>query len=219
MSIPNIEEAIANARKNSTKRNFKQSFELIINLKDLDLEKPESRIYEIVELPNALSNKKRKICVIASGDLALRATKIDGIDKVFQKSDIEAIIGNKKMARKIAESYDFFLVESSLIGIVAKALGAALGGRGKRPIPISSNQDLEELVSKYSKSVILNTRKNPEIKCIIGTEDMSDKEIKENAEAIIKHLISKLEKEMRNIKSIYIKLTMGKPVKLNLGAR
>ncbi len=219
MSIANLEEAIANARKNAEKRNFNQSFELIINLKGLDFEKPESRIYEIIELPHGLSNKKRKICVIASGDLALRASRTDGIDKVFQRSDIEAIIGNKKIARKIAESYDFFLVESSLIGIVAKALGAALGGRGKRPIPISPGQDLTEIVSKYSKSIILNTRKNPEIKCIVGTENMIDKEIKENIEAVIKHLISKLEGETKNIKSIYIKLTMGKPIKLSLGAK
>lgn len=219
MSITNIDEAIINARKNAEKRNFNQSFELIINLKGLDLEKPESRIYEIVELPHGLSNKKRKICVIASGDLALRASKTDGIDKVFQKNDIETIIGNKKIAKKIAESYDFFLVESSLIGIVAKALGAALGGRSKRPIPISPDQDLTEMVSKYSKSVILNTRKNPEIKCIVGTENMNDKEIKENIETIIKYLISKLEGETKNIKSIYIKLTMGKPIKLSLGAK
>ena len=44
MDKSQLQKAIEEVRKNSTKRNFKQSFDLIINLKNLDLKKPEHQI-------------------------------------------------------------------------------------------------------------------------------------------------------------------------------
>ncbi|HDM89137.1 MAG TPA: 50S ribosomal protein L1, partial [Candidatus Bathyarchaeota archaeon] len=43
-----IKVALKEARERAKKRNFKQSVELIINLRDVDVKKPENRIQESI---------------------------------------------------------------------------------------------------------------------------------------------------------------------------
>ncbi len=47
-------EHVKKARSASSKRNFKQSFELVINLKDIDTKKNEINLNETVFLPNPI---------------------------------------------------------------------------------------------------------------------------------------------------------------------
>jgi len=211
-----ILEAVKKAKENKGERKFKQSVEITINIKGVDLNKPENRFTEFIELPNDLGRKRRKICIIATGNLALTAKRINGVDKVIEREELEALVGNKREAKKLASRYDFFLVEPALVGLAARALGAALGSRGKNPIPIPPDQDLEKLVQRYANSVSVRLRKIPQVSAIIGTEEMSDEKIAENAEAVLNRVAEKLEKKLRNISSVYIKTTMGKPVKVEL---
>ncbi|MEM2910326.1 MAG: 50S ribosomal protein L1 [Nitrososphaerota archaeon] len=206
-------EAI-DAAKNSSSRNFVQSVELVVNVKDVDLTKPENRFTETIELPNGLGKKRRKICVIASGDVALKAERMQLVDKVMGKEDIETLVGNKRLAKKLAGKYDYFIVDPSMMGIAAKALGAALGARGKAPVPIPPGTELEKLVEKYSRSVTIRLRKGPMLGCLVGTEDMESKALAENAETVITRVVERLEKRFRNVASIYVKKTMGEPVRV-----
>jgi len=209
-------EAIEKAKKAGKPRNFKQSMELIINIRDVDLRKPENRIYEVIELPHGRGDKPSKICVIAGPALASEAKKIPEIDRVIEREELETLIGNKRLANKIASQYDFFLVEPALMGLAARALGAALGGRGKRPQPIPQGTNLAELAKSLKKSVAINVRKNPQAMCLIGTEDMDSKLLAENAAAVLSKIADKLERKFRNIQSVYVKKTMGEPVKVEL---
>lgn len=209
-------EAIEEAKKKGKQRGFKQSIELVINIRDVDLRKPENRFVEVVELPHGLGEKRRKICVIAGGALSMEAKRTEGVDRVIEREELEALVGNKRLAKKIASSYDFFLVEPPLMGLAARALGAALGGRGKRPTPIPPGSSLPDLVKRLSKSVTINVRKNPQAMCIIGTEDMDSRELAENALAVISKVVDKLEKRFRNVQSIYVKKAMGEPVPVKL---
>ncbi len=55
MPIINIEkfaQAVEEAKKLAKPRRFKQSVELIIKLRDVDIRKPENRINTTVELPH-----------------------------------------------------------------------------------------------------------------------------------------------------------------------
>ena len=211
-----LAEAVEKAKNSGKPRNFKQSIELIINLRDIDLKKPENRIYEVIELPHGKGEKPSKICVIASPALASEAKKLPEVDRVIEREELEALIGNKRAAKKLASQYDFFLVEPALMGLAARALGAALGGRGKRPQPIPQGVNLADLVKSLKKSVIVNVRKNPQAMCLIGTEDMESRELVENAAAVISKIADRLEKRFRNIQSIYVKKTMGEPVEVKL---
>ena len=104
-------EHVKKARSASSKRNFKQSFELVINLKDIDTKKNEINLNETVFLPNPIKEHS-KICVIASGDLHLRAGKADA-DRVIEINKIDEMSDDKRIAKKLVRSYDFFLAETS----------------------------------------------------------------------------------------------------------
>ncbi|MEM0254104.1 MAG: 50S ribosomal protein L1 [Candidatus Bathyarchaeia archaeon] len=207
--------AVKEAKEKSKKRNFIQSVELILSLKDIDMKSSQSRIQEDIEIPNPPKEKTSKICVIATGEVALKAKKAKA-DMVMDRPELEALAGNKKELRKIANEYDFFLVEAPLMPLVGKVLGAFLGPRGKRPVPIPPTADLEALLNKYRRTVSIRMRNQPVIQCRIGTENMSDDDIAENISAVINAIESKLEKGVKNIKSIYIKTTMGSPAKVRM---
>ncbi len=209
-------EAVKKAKEQAGQRKFKQSMELIINIRGVDLSKPENRFTEAVELPNGLGLKQRKICVVASGNMAIQAGRMEGVQRVLQKEDLETLVGRKREAKKLASAYDFFLVEPGMMGLAAKALGSALGSRGKTPVPIPPGQDLERLVRRYLKTVVVTLRKIPQVSCLIGSADEGDEKLAANAEAVLSRVVEKLEKRTRNIGSVYLKTTMGKPVSVEI---
>lgn len=213
------QKAILNAlevvKEKTKKKNFTQSIELILNLKDIDMKAPESRIREVIELPNSLPGKANKICIIASGELALKA-KNEGVELVIEKRDLEVIGGQKKEKRKIANEYDFFIAEASLMSSVGRIFGAFLGPKGKMPIPITPTVDLKDIIKKYRKTIIIRLRNQPVIHCRVGNEKMKHTEVVENILAVLRVLERKLKRGVKNIKSMYVKSTMGIPVKIQL---
>ncbi|MEM1945713.1 MAG: 50S ribosomal protein L1 [Candidatus Caldarchaeum sp.] len=208
--------AVKQSKQSMLPARFKQSLELIINVTGVDLSKPQNRFTEVIELPNDLGRKRRKILVIASGNLALEASRTESVSRVVTREELEALVGRKREAKKIAKEYDFVLVEPSLMGIAARALGAALGGRGKTPIPIPPGSELQKLVKRYANSVQVQLRKTYTIACLVGLEEDSDENIAENAETVLNRVVEKLEKRLRNVSSVYLKATRGKPVKVEL---
>jgi len=207
--------ALKEAKEKAGKRNFTQSVELIVTLQDIDMKSPEGRLQENIELPHPPPEKPNKVCVIATGELALRAKRANA-DLVIEKDELEALAGKKKEIRKLANEYDFFLAEAPLMPLVGKVLGAALGPRGKMPIPVPPNADIEGLLNKYRKTVVIRMRNQPVIQCRIGTENMSEEELAKNIQAVLKAIEGRMKRGIKNIKSIHVKTTMGAPVKIKL---
>ncbi|MBS7607683.1 50S ribosomal protein L1 [Candidatus Bathyarchaeota archaeon] len=210
-----IINALKEVKEKTGKRNFTQSVELIVTLQDIDMKSPEGRLQENVELPHPPPEKPNKMCVIATGELALKAKRANA-DLVIDKEELEALAGKKKETRKIANEYDFFLAEAPLMPLVGKVLGAVLGPRGKMPIPVPPTADIESLLNKYRKTVVIRMRNQPVIQCRVGTENMNEEELAENIQTILKVIEGKMKRGIKNIKSIHIKTTMGAPVKIKL---
>ncbi|MEM2875810.1 MAG: 50S ribosomal protein L1 [Candidatus Bathyarchaeia archaeon] len=206
--------AIEEAKKGSKERNFKQTLELIINLRDIDPKKPEDRFQELIALPYRLS-RERTVCVIASGDTALRA-KNSGADLVIGRDDLEAMSKEKKKLREIAKKYDFFIAEAPLMPLVGKYLGSTLGPKGKMPTPLPPNIDVAEEIKRYRNSVVVRLRSSNVLRCAVGSEEMRNEETLENIKAVLSKIEGRLKKGVKNIDSIYIKTTMGKPVKVTV---
>jgi large subunit ribosomal protein L1 len=204
--------AVKEAKVNSGEREFKQTVELILNIKEIDMKSPEGRIRAVVDLPH-LTGKPNKICVVASGELALKARKAK-VDSVIEKPDLEAYAGNKKQLRKIANTYDVFLSEAPLMPLVGRILGPALGPRGKLPVPVSPNADIASLIAKHRKTVVVKMRNQPIIQCKVGTADMKEEELVENVQAVIKLVEGKLKRGLKNVKLAFVKTSMGKPVEI-----
>jgi large subunit ribosomal protein L1 len=65
-------DAVREAKTKSGKREFNQTVEFILDIKEIDMKSPEGKIQAVVDLPHA-TGKQNKICVVASGELALKA--------------------------------------------------------------------------------------------------------------------------------------------------
>jgi large subunit ribosomal protein L1 len=204
--------AVKDAKEKSEKRKFNQSVELILKLHDIDMKSSEGKIQEVLELPHPLE-KPNKICVIASGELAMKAKNVN-VDRVIERSELETLGGKKQELRKIANGFDVFIAETPLMPLVGKVLGPVLGPRGKMPLPVPPNVDISALVTKYRKTIVIRLRNQPIIQSRVAMENMKDEEIAENIQAILKVLEGKLKKGTKNIKFAYIKTAMGTPVKI-----
>ena len=202
-----IVEKLKEAKEKSKKRKFTQTWDLIINLKNIDLKKPENRFSGNVILPHEIG-KDIKICVITDS-LAKKAEEL-GV-KVLRKEDLKNI--DKKEVKRLAKEYDYFLGEVTLMPLIGKTLGPVLGPRGKMPKPFPPTADIEKLIEMGKKSFSVNV-KIPVIQGAVGTENLEEEKVKENIEAVLDFVIKNLPKGERQIKSVYAKLTMGKPVKL-----
>ncbi|KPV63736.1 MAG: 50S ribosomal protein L1 [Candidatus Bathyarchaeota archaeon BA2] len=207
-----ILDAIKEVKGKSEKRNFVQSIELVINLQDIDPKKPESRIQELIELPYP-PKKENRICVVASGEMALKAKRA-GADLVVERGDLEALMSDKKKQKELAKNYDLFIAEAPLMPIVGRSLGATLGPAGKMPTPIPPTANIADQIKKHRKMVLVRLRGQPVLQCRVGNENMPDEEIAQNVQAVIRRIEGKLKRGIKNIRSIQLKTTMGPPVKV-----
>ncbi|MCD6300818.1 MAG: 50S ribosomal protein L1 [Staphylothermus sp.] len=205
-----LKEGIIKAIKYSKKRNFKQSVELIIVLKDIDPKSPQGRIRETVFLPKGLG-KDRIICVVADGEMAEKARKA-GAYRVITRTELMGM--SKKDAKKVAQECDWVLVRTDLMANAGRVLGPALGPRGKIPVPVPPAADIEAVMNRYKSVVLLRNKDQPQIMTKIGTEDMDPEDLVTNAQTILSLLETKLPNGANNIAKIVVKTTMGPPVEV-----
>lgn len=210
----NIIKAVDTAKKNSRKRKFTQSVELVLALRDIDIKKPENRINEIIELPYPPSQEV-KIVVFATGDLAVRARKA-GANEVYGKETLNDLVNDKKKARSLVRGIDFFIAETSLMPLIGRVLGSILGPRGGMPTPIPPTAPIDALINRRRRTVQLRVRSQLSAQCKVGSEDMDNEDLANNIQAILTLLERRLEKGFRNIRGAYVKTTMGPPTKIAL---
>ncbi|MFW9994629.1 MAG: 50S ribosomal protein L1 [Candidatus Odinarchaeota archaeon] len=215
--VQGFSEAVKAIKDESLKkqRKFTESIELIFGLKDLNLKDPSNRFNIEALLPYEIK-KGIKIAVIARGDIATQAANI-GLT-VISGDDLEALGKNPKEAKKIAKTYDFFLAEPPMMGLVGRHLGRVLGPRGKihKPIPPPASADLGKFVSNYYRSVRMRVKANPSFGVRIATLTNADEEIEENAMSVYNTLVNRLPRGVQQIRRVYMKSTMGSPVKVSL---
>jgi large subunit ribosomal protein L1 len=205
-------DAVKEAKSRSGERKFNETVELILNIKEIDMKSPEGKIQAVVDLPH-VSRKPNKILVVASGELALKARKAKA-DNVIERANLEAYAGKKKQLRKLANTYDVFLSEAPLMPLVGKILGPVLGPRGKLPVPVPPNADIDSLITKHRKTVVVRMRNQPIIQCAVGTADMKEEELVDNIQTVLRLAEGKLKRGLKNVKIAFIKTSMGEPVKI-----
>jgi large subunit ribosomal protein L1 len=207
-----ILEAIKKAR-DSKKRKFKQGFDLAINLKNIDLKKPENRIKTEITLPH-ISGKVNKVAVIVD-NLIPNANSLENII-VIKKDELEKLGKDKKAIRKIAKQCSYFIAEAPLMPMVGRFLGPILAPRNLMPKPIPPTADLKSIVEKTRNVVKIQLKTSPAIHMGVGNEEMDDSKIAENIDKVISTIVPMLPKNREQVKNFVIKTTMGKPVKFKL---
>lgn len=212
-----IAQMITEAKKSTKARKFKQSVELIMVFKDVDVKKGFA-ITETVQLPKKM-NQSATICVIASGDLGVKA-KGANADMVIDSAQITQMGTNKRESRKLINGYDFFLADTSVMANVGKTLGQFMGPRGKMPTPLPFNAPIDSILERFRSSIKVKLKNSLSLACKIGDETMSDEDLLANANAVISTIEKKLPSGDKNIKRIMIKTSMGKIIKpVQLGTK
>jgi large subunit ribosomal protein L1 len=202
-------------------RKFDESIDLIINIKDVNLNDPKNRIDKEIILANeVITIDKPNICVIASDEILLEAKKL-GVDTIDSDRLVKLNSEEKKYKKKFAKKYDYFVVEDKLMRDVARYLARFLGPVGKMPKPfpagygiISSTEDLKIAYERYKKIIRIQMKKQPIIFAKIGKKSMSIDKLFENLKTVVNYIAEQMPHRFNNFKSMYLKSTMGTPVKM-----
>lgn len=205
-------EAVKQALEKAKQRNFSESIDLAINLKNLDMNQPQNRIDEEIILPNGLGSPI-KIAVFAKGDIAQRA-KGAGADYVFEPDEIRVLGEDKARSKALADECNFFISEAAYMPEIGKTLGQVLGPRGKMPIPLTPDKDVVQVINKTRNSIKVRSKDRTTFHISVGKKEMDPEKISENIEAVINRIEHRYERGFYNIRSIYVKTTMGPAVKV-----
>jgi large subunit ribosomal protein L1 len=211
MADQEIETAVTRALEEAPPRNFRETVDLAINLRDIDLDEPSNRIDEDVVLP-AGTGQETSIVVFAAGETALRAEDI--ADEVLDGDDLADLADDLDRAKDLADGTDFFLAEQAMMQDIASQLGIVLGPRNKMPDPVEPDDDIVEMVERLKNSVTVESGDRKTFHTRVGAGDMSAGEIGDNIDVILRRLNANLEKGPLNIDSVYVKTTMGPAVEV-----
>ena len=202
----NISNAIKEAIENAPERKCVESMDIQFTIKDVDLKNPTNRIKEEVRLPSGRGRDVR-IAMFAAGEAATRAREA-GIH-VITPPEIEELGGNKGRAKKIGNQFDFFLSEVPHMGLIGRYLGTVLGPRGKMPRPVPPTLDPAAIATGLKTTVVVKSGDKMTFHSTIGTVGQSQEELLANAMEVYNRVIGRLERGAGNIRSLFIKTTMG----------
>jgi len=211
MADQEIENAVTRAIEDAPQRNFRETVDLAVNLRDIDLNDPSNRIDEDIVLPSG-TGQETQIVVFAEGETALRAE--DVAEEVLDSDDLEDLGDDDSQAKGLAGETDFFLAEEMLMQDIGRYLGTVLGPRGKMPDPVSPDDDVVEMVERLRNSVTVRSGDRRTFHTRVGARDMDTEEIGDNIDVILRRLHADLEKGPMNVDSIYVKTTMGPAVEV-----
>ncbi len=211
LSNVQLAELAKKGKDQASERKFTQSVEVILTLKEVDPKKTDLNINEIVYLPNP-AKKQAKVCFIGSGDLAVRARAAKA-NLVMDQAQLDTYGGSKRDAKKLARSYDFFLADTALMPRIGKVLGQALGPKGKIPTPVPPNAPIETMINRMRTAVRVRSRGSLGVMAKAGDSTLTEAQLSENILAVVGAVTKKLPNGDKNIRTIMVKTTMGKPAK------
>lgn len=200
----------------SEKRNFNQKIDAIIVLKDLDLKKTEQQIDFFAGL-HYQPGKKTKVCAFTAPEIHPEAEKV--CDKAIPQVEFAKYQADKKLAKQLVKEYDYFIAQANIMPQVAQTFGKVLGPKGKMPNPkagcvVPPKAAIKPLYDKLQTMVRMMAKTQPQIQVMVGNESQDEKEVVDNIKVVYDQIIHHLPNEKDNIRAVYLKLTMGKPVKI-----
>ena len=212
MDKKHFAQAVQVLRQNTEKKEFVQSIDIIMNFKGLDPKREDHKVNAFIVLPFSRGKPIRTTALVGH-ELSTKAKAV--CNEVVQVEQFKTL--EKSKIKKLAETTTFFIAQSTIMPQIAQVFGKILGPRSLMPNPkagavIPPTGEVKNVVERLQKTVKVETKNEPVVKAVIGTESMKDEEIAENAFAVYNTILHALPQERHNIKSVLIKLTMGKPV-------
>lgn len=203
-------KVISKMLEKSPKRRFTEAVEMVVLLKGIDLKRdPNAKINEIAELPHPPLNKPIKVAVIGKGEFVVKAKEAHA-DRVIEPEEIEAMAGNKRALKKLANEYDFFIAQADVLPRIVKYLGPVFGPRNKMPVnlPAAAVSELPTMVRKLGRSVRIRMKDQPVVQVKVGSRNMAPDELLDNIKAVLSVIERRYEDPSKIVK-VYVKTTMG----------
>ncbi|KMZ66065.1 Ribosomal protein [Zostera marina] len=191
-------------------RNFQETIELQIGLKNYDPQK-DKRFSGSVKLPH-IPRPKMKVCMLGDAQHVDASSKIDLPSMSVE--DLKKFNKNKKLVKKLSKKYQAFLASESVIKQIPRLLGPGLNKAGKFPTLVSHQESLEGKLNEIKATVKFQLKKVLCMGVAVGNVGMDEKQIFQNVQLSINFLVSLLKKNWQNVKCLHLKSTMGSPVRL-----
>jgi large subunit ribosomal protein L10Ae len=210
-------ECITEMRGKTKARKFKQTVELQVALKDYDPQK-DKRFAGTVKLPN-IPRPNMKICIIADQKHQDEAKALGyGMEgssiEVTTLDNLKKFNKDKKLIKKWAKKFYLLLATDALVKKIPVVLGPILNRIGRFPAPVTHQEPLDKKLDDVKSSVKWQLKKVTNMNVAVANQTMTDEEVRQNIVMSLNFLSSLLKKGWHNIKSINIKTTMGKSVKI-----
>merc|ERR1719220_639138 len=196
--------------KETKKRKFVETIDLQIGLKNYDPQK-DKRFSGTVKLRH-IPRPKFSVCIFGDQQHCDEA-KEAGIPHM-SADDLKKLNKDKKLVKKLAKKYDAFLASESLIKQIPRLLGPGLNKAGKFPTMLTHSDDMVGKVNDIKATVKFQMKKVLCLNVAVGNVGMTEDQIVQNLNLSINFLVSLLKKNWQNVKSLYIKSTMGAPQRL-----
>jgi len=200
-----VQDLLTHANTPLSKRNFLETVELQITLKNYDPQR-DKRFCGSVRLPH-VARPNMKICLIADQYDLDRARHI-GLD-AMSVEDVKKLNKNKKLIKKLARKYHAFIISDRLVSSVPRLLGPGLSKVGKFPTPVWPDEDLGEKLVEIKSMVKFVMRKVVCMGVVVGNVGMEQEELTANILLAVNYLVSLLKKGMQNVGGLTIKSTMS----------
>ena len=205
-----IIESIAKALENRKKRKFVETMDLQVMLRDYDPNKDKR-----FNSSHALAHPCRsnmKVCLIGTVNHVDQAKEI-GLD--FKSlDDLKKFNKEAKEIKKWARRYDILLVSESIAKNVTRTVGRYITSIGKIPVQIHDNEVVSAKLSELKNTIRFRVKKYAWLAQGVGIDTLDQEQIKENVTKALNFLVSLLPKGWHNLKTVHLKTTMGKPVRL-----
>ena len=207
-----LQETLAKivAESKSKKRKFDESVDLQVNLKNYDVQK-DKRFSGSLRLPN-VARPKLKVCIICDMQQEESAKKA-GLTTA-NMDDMKKLNKNKKLVKKLCNQYDAFLASDSIIKTLPRLVGPHMNRANKFPAAVSAADDLLDKVAEVRSTVKFQLKKVLCMGCCVGHVKMNEEQLRQNTNMAINFLVSLLKKNWQNMKSIYLKSTMGPSIRI-----
>ena len=174
-----FKESLEEAIEESEDRNFKESVDLIINFRGVDLSDPNNRFNEDFKLPYQ-ADEDVKIAVIGESIV----NNADNADRTINKSELEEFFDEPNKAKDLAQEYSFLIAEAPLMPKIGQQLGQVLGPRNMMPDPMPPGSDPTDKIESLRNTVTLRLREEPLMQIKVGNEEQDMDQVTSNAEAI-----------------------------------
>lgn len=192
------------------KRNFTETIEVQISLKNYDPVR-DKRFSGTFRLPT-VPRPNLKCCMLGNAAHCEQADRI-GIDHMSVE-DLKKLNKNKKLVKKLAKRYDFFMASDNMIKQIPRLLGPGLTKAGKFPTLLASGDDMQEKMNEVKATIKFQMKKVMCLNVAVGNVNMEPKEINANTQLAANFLASLLKKQWQNIGQMYIKSTMSPSVQV-----